>query len=332
MVEIQNKCSICQQVSNNLTVLCLGGHLTCYDCAVKWANNATKLACFDQSCDKEINCYVVIGLLHNSKLLPKLKPLFKEVGITYNTCFSCLCLIDLDYSKKATRCACGQEICNNCTRKAHLETCFYYESHQDFEIIDLPPPNDVSMPQNLKEQEYIKAKYAFENFLENQGAFSFKSAKLIVNKKLEKRYFDKKAKMIIECNGENNIGEVHIWHGSRFINYQSIMEDGLLVGGVDYNNTGAQIPIANAMVHGYGVYSSTTPDTPIQYACDSHFIIACLAMKGLGSNVKITDVNLLDNPNWHSYKPINIPEKNWVVFFTKEQILPRFLIEYSINA
>jgi Poly(ADP-ribose) polymerase catalytic domain. len=141
---------------------------------------------------------------------------------------------------------------------------------------------------------------------------------LIVNKKLEERYAAKKTKMAKECGGEDNVNEIFVWHGSSFENYEEIMKNGLKIGGVD-------VDIANAAVHGYGVYSATTPDVPITYARDSRFVACFLGLKGRDSGGPVSDTIKLDNGKVHSYGC----RGNWVIFFTKEQLLPRFLVEYK---
>ena len=99
------------------------------------------------------------------------------------------------------------------------------------------------------------------------------------------------------------------------------MQQGLLVGGVD------GIPIAQGAVHGYGVYSATTPNTPIGYAKGVQKLMCCLAMKGKNSTQTISDIAQLNNGITHSYAC----NADWVVFFTKEQVLPRYLVEYKVK-
>ena len=316
-IVVSSNCEICHQNDSELYFICQNEHNSCKPCIQKWVQTGKEIKCFVNLCEESLNAKVIISVLKESQELIKFKEKFREKGIFLNFCPNCKKNINLEKQKTTTFCLCGIKICNNCERKEHIETCFYYESQNEFEVIDLAPPIDMGNPQNLREQEYLNAKYAFENFIEASGSSSFKSARLIVNKPLEKRYFKKKHTMSTQCGGISNVGEIYIWHGSKYANYDSMMRDGLKVGGVD-------IPIANAAVHGYGVYSSITPDTPIGYANDSKWILGCLAMKGNVSKTKITDIKLLDNEVNHSYEV-----GNWKIFFTKEQILPRFLIEHS---
>ena len=62
------------------------------------------------------------------------------------------------------------------------------------------------------------------------------------------------------------------------------MQKGLLVGGVD------GIPVAVGTACGYGVYSATTPSTPIGYAAGSQKLMCCLAMKGNNSTQTISNI------------------------------------------
>ena len=321
-----NACFKCNTTYKTLYPICRSSHFSCSECAEAWANTATQVKCLVDTCEEDAYCLTIIQALENSTAVSRLKELFKIKGYFFNTCPKCLLLVSLDYKYKTSKCRCGQEICNNCERPAHLETCFFYESTQEFEIIDLPAPEEIGKPKNLREQEYLNAKYAFEHFLEDQGnTYYFKSAKLIVNKPLEVRYAAKKEKMIQECGGEDKVGEVYIWHGSSGTNYPAIMNEGLKVGGVDYG-----VGVAQGTRFGYGIYSSTTPDTPITYAKGGKSIIACLAMKGIESKTIINDPKLLDMGTSHSFKPVATDtEKNWWVFFTKEQVLPRFLVEFG---
>ena len=77
--------------------------------------------------------------------------------------------------------------------------------------------------------------------------------------------------MELQCGGRQQVNEVFIWHGSPEANYKNIMQNGLLVGGVD------GIPVAVGTACGYGVYSATTPNTPIGYAKGSNksYVLPC---------------------------------------------------------
>ena len=325
-----NTCSKCNKNYNQLIMICLLGHQICHACLRNYISSLgnRNLRCFDSNCTGSLSVKVIIENFANDDLLFQIKSKLEVFGFYLTFCPTCNKKIDLYYGNDGktteTFCHhCKKKMCNNCKRVGHFgKTCFYFESKKNFEVINLYPPKDVDRPQNLKEQEYLNAKYAFEGFLENPGP-KFKSAKLIVNKPLEDRYALKKQAMAKECGGKHKINEVYIWHGSKRDLYDTIMKDGLKVGGVD------GIPISQGAVHGLGVYCSTTPDTPMQYASDSKYVLACLAMKGNRSPQMVTDVSFLNTGKYHSYKPKGDIQKNWQVIFTKEQILPRFLIEYT---
>ena len=193
----------------------------------------------------------------------------------------------------------------------------------------MPPANPDSV-HTVLEKEYLRARYAFNSFVDPKLNLEFKSAVLVVNKPLEQRYSQKKQQMALQCGGRDQVNEVFIWHGSRGENYSGMLKNGLLVGGVDpIPGNPNPIPITHGNTEGYGVYSATSPDTPIgiarAYGVDK--ILCCLAMKGNNSSVAIMDPSQLNNGSTHSFAY----GKDWFIFFTKEQILPRYLIEYKIK-
>lgn len=224
----------------------------------------------------------------------------------------------MDKSNLLTICACGAKVCSDCAVPDHFGyTCFYSISTQEYEEILLPAPKGD--PVTILEKEYNKAKYAFNNFVDPKSNLEFNQAKLIVNKPLEKRYAQKKIEMAKECGGQDKINEVYFWHGSPEANYKSILKDGLKVGGVD------DIAVRVGKVYGYGIYSATTPNTPIKYAAGTTWLACFLGMKGVNSTVQIQDSSQLKNGKTHSYAC----NGDWVLFFTKEQTLPRYLIQYK---
>lgn len=62
------------------------------------------------------------------------------------------------------------------------------------------------------------------------------------------------------------------------------------------------------------------------YANDSKWLLVCLAMTGNVTATEITNASYLDNGSTHSFRSGNDP---MIIFFTKEQVIPRFLIEYE---
>ena len=212
-----------------------------------------------------------------------------------STCSNYSGTIDINFLPIESTCTCGARVCIKCKRAGHQGyTCFYLESSQEFEVIDLAPPANSNAPRNFREQEYLSIQRSFQSLVSNKS-LRLKSAKLIVNKPLERRYLAKKNKMAAECGGQNRVNEMIIWHGSKKANYDIIMRDGLKVGGVD-----SGVSVVNGTEYGYGIYSAINPDTPIGYANDSKWLLVCLAMTGNVTTTNITNASGLDNGSTHS--------------------------------
>jgi Poly(ADP-ribose) polymerase catalytic domain len=234
-------------------------------------------------------------------------------------CPNCRNTVLLNKAQETTTCACNTKICSFCGKSDHFGyTCFYYKSTQRYEEVVLTPPANLQQPRTMLESEYIRVRDAFNNFINPSNRLVFSQAKIIINKDLEERYATKKIEMAAECGGRNQINEVYFWHGSAEANYPNILRQGLKVGGVD------GIPVVNGTACGYGIYSSTAPTTPIGYTKGSKWLAFFVGMKGKNSAVSITNPGQLKNPNTHSYSC----NGDWVIFFTKEQVLPKFLVEY----
>ena len=164
-----------------------------------------------------------------------------------------------------TICSCGRKTCNNCGNHEHFgKTCCYFAINEDFAIIDLKPPVNRELVSNLFEQEYLNAKYAFNQFINPAEGVTFKTARLIVNKKLEDTYSVKKNQMAANCGGQDKVNEIYVWHGSKLEFYDPIMKEGFKISKVDPG-----IQQVNGAVHGLGVYSARTPNTPKLYANNS---------------------------------------------------------------
>lgn len=123
-----------------------------------------------------------------------------------------------------------------------------------------------------------------------------------------------------QCGGVNYINEVLMWHGSPEANYAAIMRDGLKVGGVDGIST------VHGTSYGYGIYSGKSISTAAGYNGGSKKLILFNGLLGnsSGSAINSNNVLSLNNGSTHSYTSGDIS-----VFFTKEQVIPRFLVEYS---
>ena len=307
-------------------VICPIGHKFCINCLSSWVQTLVPadvhMSCPIQACPEPINTKNLTEALGKTPLLFDIKDKLWAIGMSLTFCFNCKIVVKLDDSKDFITCTCGSKICSVCGLQDHFGfTCFYMISDLPYAEIPLSPPRNPDHYESVLEFEYMRARYAFNNFVSPANNLEFKSATLIVNKTLEDRYSKKKVEMEKQCGGRKQVNEVYIWHGSAEANYKNIMQNGLLVGGVD------GIPIAQGAAYGYGVYSATTPNTPIGYARGSQKLMCCLSMKGNNSTEQIRDIAKLNNGKTHSYAC----NADWVIFFTKEQILPRYLVEYKVK-
>ena len=96
-----------------------------------------------------------------------------------------------------------------------------------------------------------------------------------------------------------------VFHGtSSNSNIDSIMLDGFKVGGEG-------VPVANGTAYGRGVYSATSPNTPMGYAMGVRQVILALALKGRDGGI-----------SWE-------PQRDWIVFRSGNQLLPRYVVHFS---
>ena len=206
--------------------------------------------------------------------------------------------------------------CTVCLHSLHPGyTCFYSDGNfSEFQEVRLSPPVNLSAPQTVLEREYISAL----SRITSPSGFRITSITLIVNKKLERTYNQKLTQMAAQCGGIAQVQEKYVFHGSSISNYPNIVSSGLGVGGVDQG-----IIIKNGTSYGYGVYTGGTPATAMSYCAGSNQLLLCLGLKGRNSTVAITDPNSLNNGNTHSHTAGDI-----IVFFTRQQLLPLYLIQY----
>jgi Poly(ADP-ribose) polymerase catalytic domain len=322
----KDACQCCQESKPKLGKICNTNHSICNDCLCKWIDTISspnqKIKCPYTECNSPINSTILKDFLGSTNKLYKIKHNLEITGIKLDYCPNCFIVIKLNPSNEVSYCTCKTQICSFCGKSDHFGyTCFYSISKEKYEEILLTPPVNDHEPSTILELEYVKAKYAFNNFINPSSNLVFNQAKFIVNKKLEERYAKKKIEMAKQCGGRDKVNEVYSWHGSAEANYPHILRQGLKVGGVD----GVKIAVGKAC--GYGIYSATTPNTPIRYAKGTKWLVCFLGMKGKNSTTPINDSAQLNNPNTHSYSC----NGDWVIFFTKEQVLPRFLIEYRMN-
>ena len=315
-------CDNCQ--NSEVFVICSTAHKFCKVCLYGWAPVLNQpniiFKCPLNSCSSVLNINCLIEALGDTDALYPLQDKLISIGFDVYFCYNCKHVAKLDsQNKNKYICTCGAELCNECGNRDHFGyTCFYMISNEDYQEIDLKPPEFADRPKNILENEYLKAKYAFNYFINPGECIEFSKAKLIVNKTLEKKYAEKKILMAQQCGGRDKINEITAWHGSKFENYPKIMNEGLKIGGVN-------VEVAKGQVHGWGIYSAFTPNTPKQYARDSKWIACFLAMKGNKSDKKIDSAEGLDNGKTHSYEP----RDDWIVFFSQDQLLPRYLVEYK---
>ena len=94
-----------------------------------------------------------------------------------------------------------------------------------------------------------------------------------VNESAKQRFEAKRAALAAAGKPTN---EIWVFHGTASQqNIDSIISGGFRVGGVDGH------PIANAAVHGNGVYTATGPATPMgSYAGHTSKVILCRALPG----------------------------------------------------
>ena len=327
LLNIYRQCNVNNCGKTDCKDICSSGHQVCKECLVTWAaalaQNTDGIRCPISGCNDAIVTSTLLAFLGDTSHLSPLKDRLLAFGLILDFCYNCKTLVKLDTNvSESLTCVCSAKICTSCGAEDHFGfTCFYTVVADEFKEIELVPPKDPDHPVTILDKEWHRARYAFNSFIHPAEGVEFKQAKLYVNKPLEQRYAQKKQEMANQCGGRDKVNELFIWHGSKQANYPIIMQEGLKVGAVD------GIGIAKGKVHGYGVYSATTPDTPKQYAEDSRWVACFLALKGNESPNSIEDPALLNNGKTHSYVPKN--QKDWLVLFTKEQVLPRYLVEYK---
>jgi hypothetical protein len=109
--------------------------------------------------------------------------------------------------------------------------------------------------------------------------------------------------------------EIWVFHGTSSADtVQTICTEGFKVAG----QPGGPL-IANGAVHGLGIYAATGPKSPKFYGKDSRSVILCLALPGKrGNDAKQREV---EEDSWE-------PKKDWVVFKTGAQLLPKYVVHF----
>ena len=127
--------------------------------------------------------------------------------------------------------------------------------------------------------------------------------------------FQEKERQISHAHGLGTEATRKIWvfHGTSSLKaIDSICRDGFQVGG-------RNVPIRNGAAYGCGVYTSTSPQDPIDYAAGQGRVILAQGIRGqLGHNAQS------QNDSW---TPVNQP--SWLIFRDGDQLLPRYIVHYD---
>jgi hypothetical protein len=105
--------------------------------------------------------------------------------------------------------------------------------------------------------------------------------------------------------------ELWVFHGTN--NIEAIMSGGFKVGGQDIG-----VRVVHGSVFGFGVYTATGPNTPMQYARSSgenKRVILAKALEGAKGPQGTSDC-------W-------APKDDWLVFKTGEQLLPKYVVYWA---
>ena len=207
-------------------------------------------------------------------------------------------------------CGCGNRLCSLCGQPSHIGLSCKVAAMKinEYQIIDITAQSHP--------QEYAYAKMQFDYFTQD-SSLSMRQAKLIVNPAMLARFEKKKEELVKACNGDDT--EVIVFHGSRQQNYDNIARGGFLIGGVSPG-----VDVVNGAVLGLGVYTATTPDLPVVYAWDSNWLLCCRGVRGQASSQAAGTAQELTSGPCHSYVLNEI-----IVFWTVEQVLPLYLIEFN---
>ena len=323
-----NSSDICSCGNSPSYNICPGGHRKCIGCIRNWAcissTNEEPLKCPGLVCTSLGSTAALVDLLGKTNFLFPLNRKLQKLGIILSFCYQCKIVVNLrpEINKIMVCTDCGARICTKCALIDHSDyTCFYSLAEEEYKEISLTAPANHNNPVSALEREWLRVFNDFNTSITPADGIEFQSAKLIVNKPLERRYLQRKLEMASHCGGIQNVSEVYFWHGSKSANYPSIMREGLKVGEVD------GIPVVNGKGYGYGIYSATTIQTPKGYASDSCWVGCFVGLKGTIGSAAVTNPTLLRSASAHSFVPPG--QKDWIIFFTKEQVLPRFLVEYK---
>jgi hypothetical protein len=164
-------------------------------------------------------------------------------------------------------------------------------------------PQGATVSLTVEAMHYNQAYAQFTQMLGGQG-HTVKAVEWYENPSLEQRFNRCKSKL------QQNDAEVWVFHGCPDASVvPKIMTEGFKVAGVDDG-----VPIRNGAAYGNGVYTATGPDTPMQYANVAKCVILARAIKGRHGGTSSGD-------SWS-------PHGDWIIFKTKEQLLPVYVVRY----
>ncbi len=162
---------------------------------------------------------------------------------------------------------------------------------------------DVEFNQAFGQYTHLLGKVAQENPVKQVDVYESLPVQVAYNQckaQFSKRGFEK---------------EIWVFHGTSSADtVKSICTGGFKVAG----QPGGP-PIANGAVYGLGIYAATSPHTPMGYGKDNRSVILCLALLGKpGNDAKQREV---EEDSWE-------PKKDWVVFKTGAQLLPKYVVHF----
>eukprot|EP01050_Picozoa_sp_SAG11_P007701 SAG11_NODE_651_length_7926_cov_2.465057_1_plen_2511_part_00 len=162
-------------------------------------------------------------------------------------------------------------------------------------------PQGTAVKQNEESIHFNQAVAQFTQMLGDRQGLKVKEVDWYQNPGIERRFDECRRKLRYK-------DEVWVFHGTPDASVvPKIMKDGFKVGGED-------IGVRNGAAYGNGVYTATGPDTPMGYAQDTGCVILARALKGNHGGRAGGD-------SWS-------PHTDWLIFRTKEQLLPCYVVHY----
>ncbi|CAG9324561.1 unnamed protein product [Blepharisma stoltei] len=334
--DLYDQCAKCSLRQFPCQTACVNGHKLCLQCVADYITDVhkseEKFKCLIQGCNRKLFHDTIKKLLEpNEDLISLVWNKLTIPNMRLSVCPNPQCnrRLELDVREFKETCKyCGIIICTRCTKAAHDGTSCYNQIevlNTDALFVDLEPPKH-GYPRTINEEEYINAKYSFDQFIK-QDDILVKSVKLIVNRKLEE-IFEQRRKQLIEegkKEGEDWSKEKYVFHASKYENYEKICRGGFKIGGIDPG-----FNAVNGVAHGFGVYTATTPDFSLNYAKEGNWMMICKALPGKNGN-KVNSPEELMRATHHSHlcRSPGTRYDDIQVFFTSAQVLPKYLVEFA---